>query len=395
MRLPFLPAVALITALLAPAPGAAQSHCSELPELTVDAKFPRCSEGDLVDAGFPDHKHALHWYGWQVPVTADGKTYGPGSLCERKRFLGHDDLVMLPGEKRFGQFILRHSPGYEDCDMLAFVEVLDWANHVVPELLGLTITDTLTVLNPDNTPDYKAQTGQGVWRLYKLDGNQVTIEPYPVLLARTLDAHAGFMLVTDWILNQALEQDLPPWLHQGLVEYLGENGTHLVNYMAEFRADGPVVFSGPLVDAILSRGVDPDEGTDREMYRRACYSAYLMTWQLVEFEGGLIALQDFLAQVAAGVDLDEASRVVYGMDLVQMADFVDPVRNGEPGGKAMKRQPRSVSENLAPSPARPVGPNSSLPKRARSYGYEHIPAPRFRTDRTNMAQHEVSRHTPR
>ncbi|MFT7700117.1 MAG: hypothetical protein ACI8S7_001954, partial [Candidatus Krumholzibacteriia bacterium] len=202
-----------------------------------------------------------------------------------------------------------------------------------------------TILNPDNTAHYKEQTKQGVWRFYQLEGNEVTIEPYPVLLARTLDGHGAFMLVTDWILNQALPQDLPPWLHHGLVEYMGEDGAHLFNYMAEFKTAGPVLFSAPLVDAIFAKGVDADEGADREMFRRASYSAFLMVWQLVEHEGGLESLQDFLAKAASGVDLDAASREVYGVDLAQLAGLVDAVANGEPAGKNMSRQKPHLQPN--------------------------------------------------
>lgn len=327
----------VLLAVLVPAMGQAQVHCSQLPELKVDSQFPRCSERMLSEVGFPDHKHAHHWSGWQVLTDADGHTYGPQSLCPNRMLVEREGLILEPGEKHYRQFIMKHNPGYGDCDMLAFVELLDWANHVVPELLGIATSDTLTVLNPDNVLHYTEQTGQGVWRLYRLEGNEATIEPYPVLVARTLDGHAAFMLVTDWILNQALPQDLPPWLQQGLVEYIGEDGTHLVNYMAEFRGDESILFSAPLVDALLSKGIDPDEGTDREMFRRASYSAYLMVWQLVEFEGGLLTLQDFLAQVASGVDLDDASRAVYGMDLAQLASMVDAQQNGDPAAKVSKR----------------------------------------------------------
>lgn len=333
-------AVVLVVAaaLLAPPAARAQTHCSQLPELTVDAEFPRCTESQLLAAGFPDHKHGHHWTTWQTPRDANGVAYGPGSLCSHKTLLPNDELHLLPGEKRYRQFVMLHNPGYADCDMVPFLELMDWANHVVPDLLGLATTDTLMILNPDNTQHYQEQSGQGVWRLYRLRGNEVTIEPYPVLLARTLEGHAAFMLTTDWLLERNFGDRLPRWLHQGLVEYIGEDGTHLVNYMAEFRGDDPILFSAPLVDAILGRGVDPDEGADREMFRRACYSAYLMVWQLVEHEGGLTALQDFLARAAAGADLDEAATAVYGMDLAQLADIVDAVRNGEPGGKDMRRQ---------------------------------------------------------
>ena len=333
---------ATLPALLVLAAGAgaarAQTHPSQLPPLTPDAVFPRCSESQLAVAGFPDHKHAQHWTTWETPRDAAGLAYGPGSLCNGTAVSGNPELRLEPGEKSYRRYIMKHNPGYDDCDMLPFLELMEWAHHEVTAVLGLAVDDTLTILNPDNTQDYKIQAGQGVWRLYRLEGNVVTIEPYPVLLARTLDGHAAFMLTTDWILQQALPTDLPPWLHQGLVEYVGEDGVHLVNYMAEFRPNGDVLFSPPLTDAILARGVDPDEGADRENFRRASYSAFLMVWQLVEFEGGLQPLQDFLAQAAAGADLDDAARAAWGMDLATLADLVDPARNGEPVGGKMRRQ---------------------------------------------------------
>jgi len=334
----YLAVTALGCALLLPLTGLAQTHCSQLPPLTPDTQFPRCSERQLTEVGFPDHMHAQHWYGWQPPRDAAGQPYGPGTLCDHKTLLDNDEMIVKPDEVRYRQFIFRYNPGYEPCDVLGFVELVDWANHIVPDLLGLATSDTLTIVNPDNTKHYQEQTGQGVWRLYQLAGNEVTIEPYPVLMARTLDGHAAFMLVTDWILHQALPRDLPLWLHQGLVEYIGEDGIHLVNYMRQFRGPDPILFSGPLVNGILARGVDPDAGVDREMFRRACYSAYLMVWQLVEHEGGLVAVRDLLGQVADGVDPDEASLAVYGMDLAQLADLIDPVSNGEPGGRNMKQQ---------------------------------------------------------
>jgi hypothetical protein len=42
------------------------------------------------------------------------------------------------------------------------------------------------------------------------------------------------------------------------------------------------------------------------------------------------------------VDLDQASRMVYGMDLGQLADYLDPVKNGEPIPKELKPQPPHI-----------------------------------------------------
>ncbi len=328
--------VFFLTVLVAGGAGA-QIHCSELPPLTPDATFPRCSASELAVAGFPDHMHAYTWPDWVVLTDPEGLTYGPGALCRQHKLLPREGLIVEPDQKSYGQFVLQHNPGYKDCDMIQFLELMDWANHDVSGLLGLASADTLTIINPDNTQHYLELTGYGVWRFYVLDGDKCTAQPFPVLMARTLVGHMAFMLVTDWILHETIEADLPPWLHQGIVEYMGEDGMHLLSYMGEFRKAGPVLLSPPLVDALLARGVDPDAAQDRKMFRRACYSAFLMVWQLVEHEGGLTGLREFLDLAAAGMDLDQAGIRVYGMDMGQLAAHLDPIKIGEPLPVDMKR----------------------------------------------------------
>ena len=313
------------------APGvSAQVHCSKLPPLTPEAEFPRCSPGELATVGFPDHLHMYNWPGWELLTDNEGQTYGPKSMCEFKALTPREGLIVEPDQKSYRQFVLRHNPEYSKCDMIQFLELLDWANHEVPALLGLATEDTLKVLNPDNTDEFRNLTGMGIWRFYALDGNDCVMQPWPTLMARTLDAHAAFQLVTDWILRDNLSTDLPGWLHQGIMEYVSEDGVHLLSYMGEFQPAGPVLLAPAVVDALLAEGVNPDDGKDREWYRRACYSSFLMVWQLVENEGGLTALRDFLDLAASGSDLDQASLNVYGMDLRQLAAFLDPAKNGEP-----------------------------------------------------------------
>jgi hypothetical protein len=288
-------------------------------------------------AGFPDHLHAYTWSGWEVLTDHQGRTYGPGALCDHSKMLPREGLIVEPDKKRYGQFVLQHNPLYKNCEMIQFLELLDWANHDVSGLLGLAAVDTLTILNPDNTQQYTELTGQGTWRFYVLDGDKCTMQPFPVLMARTLAAHAAFMLVTDWILQETIEADLPPWLHQGIIEYMGEDGMHLLSYMSEFRPAGPVILSPPDIDASLTRGVDPNEGKDRQTFRRGCYSAFLMVWQLVEHEGGLKGLREFLDMAASGMDLDQAGLRVYGMNMEQLAVFLDPIKMGEPLPKDIVR----------------------------------------------------------
>ncbi len=329
----FLAALTMAVVLLGASGGLAQIHPSQLPPLTPDGPFPRCSPRQLATAGFPDHKHAQYWSGWQVLHDAQGVEYGPGTWCEGKQLKPRPDLIVEPAVKRAGPFAIYHNPGYGVCDMVQFLELLDWAGHEVPPLLGLELPDSLAVLNPDNLPRYTEMTGYGMWRLYKLEGDRVIMEPWPILQSRTLDAHAAFMLVTDWILQDRFGDALPPWFRQGLVEYCGEDGQHLVNYMAQFRTDGPVTMPPALVDALLTRGPDADPQKDREVYRKACYSAFLMVWELAENRGGLQAVRECLDLMTGGDDFSTAAVAVYGLDAEELAASLDATVMGEPGGK--------------------------------------------------------------
>ena len=322
------------------APARAQVHSSQLPALTLEGPYPRASESVTGKVGFPDHLHEYLWDGWKPMVGADGQTYGPGSLCHANVPIPRPGLVIEPDTKKYGPWVLHHNPGYGDCDMLPCIELLELARVRMQDLLGFAPHDTLDIVNPDSAPHYLELTGYGVWRLYRLEGNRAVIEAFAVLLARTLDGHGTVMMGCDWILRQNLKQPLPAWLHQGIVEYLGEDGIHLADYMGEFRLHGPVTMGPQEINAILEAGVNPDSAKDREQFRKACYNAFLMTWQLVEYEGGVAALRDFLGQAAAGIPLDQAARSVYGLDMATLTAQLDPLVSGEPpAGKVFNAAP--------------------------------------------------------
>jgi hypothetical protein len=315
-------------------------HPSQQPALNIEATFPRCSEADLAAAGYPDRMHMHWWPDWEVMTDEDGVTYGPGAFCNRKILLEHEGLSVQPGSNSYGRFITHQNAKYKPCDLMLLLEYMDWADHVLPEMLGLFPEDTLKVISPDNLESYKQVTGQDIWRLYKLKDNTCIIEPFGILQARTLDTHAVFMFVTDWLLSENLPVRLPAWLHYGLVEYMSENGVHLTNYMGEFRHDGDILFSPAIINVILSQPPDSDLDRDRTMYRRACYSAFLMAWELVENRGGVKTLREFLVLVREGVELDKASQKIYGMTMEELAISLDPVVLGEPiGQKIQSRRP--------------------------------------------------------
>lgn len=333
-----LPLLALLSPMLLATSTVAQTHCSQLPPLTRDGDYPRCTHRELTVIGYPDHMHMHHWSVWETPLAADGQPFGPGSLCKGRVLKAEPPrLVLGEGETRLGRYRLRHHPGYRPCDMIAWLELLEYAEWRLHDLVGLAPSDTLVMRSPNNTAQYMEQSGQGVWRLYLWGDDEVILEPVPVLQSRTLEGHAAHMLMTEWVLGQNIAQPLPAWLRQGLIEYLAENGQHLANYMAEFRPRGPILMSPPLVGAILDGDIDPDEGADRENYRRACYSAFLMVWELVENQGGMPALREFLGQAAGGIDLDRAASSVYGLDMTALATTLDAAQVGEPAKQPVDR----------------------------------------------------------
>ncbi len=317
-------------------PAWAQFHPAELPPLTPDTVFPRCTSAALELAGYPDHMHAWTWSDWKPLEDADGKLYGPGAYCHRRVLRDSVDVVITDDTKSLGQLMLHHDPGYGPCDMLPFLGIVDMAHRQVGALLDLAVTDTLVMVNTNNVADYRTRTGQDIWRFYQRDGNRAVLQPIGTLMARTLDGHAAYMLVSEWLLDRALPTALPLWLSHGLVEYLAEDGVHLANYMAEFRSAGPVLMTPMEADSVLARGVLPDRYEDRQLFRRASYSTFLAAWELVENQGGLEALREFLHLVRDGEDPDVASRYVWGQDLAGLANLLDPVQLGEPIGKAIE-----------------------------------------------------------
>ncbi|MCP4571162.1 MAG: hypothetical protein GY838_02305 [bacterium] len=317
-------------------PAVAQFHPADLPPLTPDTVFPRCNARQLELAGFPDHMHAHTWSDWQAPVDADGEPYGPGAYCDRGGFISARDVRMTDEAKSRGNLVLVHHAGYGPCDMLPFLGLADMAHRELTALLGFDAPDTLIMVNTDNVPHFREVTGLDIWHFYQREGSRALLQPIGTLQARTLDGHAAYQVVAEWLLDQGLPVDLPLWLRQGLVEYLSEDGVHLVNYMAEFRKEGPVLMTPEEASEILGAGVNPDRGQDRYLHRRACYTSFLCAWELVENQGGLTALRAFLQAVRDGADPDAAALAEWGEDLAGLARMVDPVQLGEPLGEAIE-----------------------------------------------------------
>ncbi len=338
----FLPATAPAASALDSVPSA---HPSAATPLTPDGQFPRFSPAWIVKNAYPDHMHDLLRFGWPTPVDADGRSYGPGSICERRELLAADGLDAAPGRLARGPFVLEFHPEYRPCDIGLFLELCEFARQRVRTLLGIAAADTLRMVSCDNFPDYQARTGNGSWRLFHLDGNLALLEPVPVLTARMLVAHAAVDLVTLHALRATA--DLPPWLEYGLAAYIADYGIHFMNFMAYERQYGEVLMSPAMVDSILSSPPVANPEADRPLYRKARYNAFLMAWRLVEEGGGLSAMRAMLDRAAAD-GAEAACREIYGRDPSALADDLDPLVLGEPVG----------TQYVPINPARPMPENA-------------------------------------
>jgi len=327
---------ALLVPVLASAAAAEEVHASELPELTRDGPYPRLTTEELAASGFPDHKHLYYQRGWEPLTDETGKAYGPGSICRGMIWLDREDVYGDAEQMRVGLFKLEYNRGFRQCQMAPFLETCELALMDVAELLDLTATDTLHVINTNMADAYAARTSQGVWRMYKRAGDLCVIQPIPILVARTLVGHAAYDLVVGWVLDENGCRDLPHWLRQGLMAYVAELGVHLNNYMLQFRPRGDILLTPSEVDRLFAAPPIPHDTLDREMYRKARYAAFLMVWRLVEERGGMTSMRRFLTAVRDGRDADEACTEIYGADLAGLAASLDPTVLGEPQGEAIQ-----------------------------------------------------------
>lgn len=346
------------------------SHAGLLTPLLSDTEFPRFTSAQLQSHGYPDHMHAFYWSVWSTAVDHDGRTYGPGSLCDKHEVLPREGLQVIPGHIVYGQFDLTFNSQYGDCDLILFPELLEMARIRCRDLLELERDGTLRIVNPDNSEAYQQLSGYGIHRTYKLMGDSVLVEPIPILTARTLIGHTAVELMTRWTLHGTVGEVLPPWLEHGLANYLADMGGHLVNFMGEFRHQGIEVLLRPSeVDAILSAPPNADPAVDRQQQRIALYSAFLMVWRLVEDNGGLDKMRRFLVGCASGTDPAEMSCKIYGKDLQELAAWLHPVERGDPLGPVVEAPPYG-SRRLHQTPG-DLYSEQSPSEQPRQHGHDH------------------------
>jgi len=314
-------------------------HPFLLPTLSEAEFFPRFSPEQLAWNGYPDHQHAYFWPGWTVPVDEDGVEYGFGSLCSGIVSRDRSDLEVEPGRLVLRSFEMESDAEAAPCYVAPFLGLCEMAERDVQAVLGFSPIGRLRILSPDDFSSYSALTGQGAWRMFRLSGDEAVVQPVGILARRTLIGHVAWDLVARWTITSHTGDALPAWLADGTSSWLSELGVHFCNYMAMVRDTGePILLSPEQIESDLIAPVLDDPGADMIQWRRARYNAFLMVWRLVEHHGGPDRLGDLLQAVAAGEDVDKASRRIYGLDLGDLARALDPRVHGEPVGDAVQQR---------------------------------------------------------
>jgi hypothetical protein len=309
---------------------AAAGHPALLEPLTRDSVFPRFTPEQLAENGYPDHHHRYFYPGYTVTTDEQGKPYGIGTICRGNQLLDPEGLEIRPGWLGYGPFALNYNQGYEICNVSQFLELSDMALRLYADLLDLEPVGFLDIVNPDNVAAYSEQAGYGTWRMFKLDGEVCIVQPIPVLMTRTLISHAAIDMVGQWLLRSRT-RDLPEWFINGLTSYIGEQGNHYLSYLFQYRDKGPVIMRPEMVEQVLASPPHMDAGHDKQNFRTARYSAFLMMWQLIEERGGLQKMRAMLA----GRKVDDVCREVYGVDLATLTQELNPMNYGEPIGESV------------------------------------------------------------
>ena len=319
----------ILLLLLLALPLFAVDHPSEMIDLTDATDFPRFTKDELEQTGFPDHLHKFYWPGY------DGEL-GPGMFCKGQILQAVEGLEIQSDKISFGVTSIEFDPFFQPCQVLPALEFSQYALDRCEKVLGLKPESNIHFIKPDNPNHYTELTGYGVWRKFKLQGDTCT----PILSSSVMISHTVVDMITQWLL-QSYGQ-LPDWFTNGVGAYVADMGPHFISYVAQFRPEGSILRDPMSVDQVLYHDPIVDLETDRKVFRIARYNAFLMVWNLVEYNGGLDSLKQLLAETKSGTDFKSACEKVYQMPMTSLMNRINPVITGEPIGTNIV--PRNTSK---------------------------------------------------
>jgi hypothetical protein len=297
----------------------AVDHPDQLTDLTDAVEFPRFSKSTLESTGYPDHMHRFFWSGYNVEP-------GPGMFCQGAILKEVEGLEITETKISFAQTDIIFNPGFEPCQVIPALEFVEYALDRCEKVLNIKPVSNLHLIMPNNGQHYSEMTGYGTWRKFKLVGDNCI----PMMISSVMIAHTMVDMTTQWLLHGCGE--IPDWFANGLGAYIADMGPHFISYVAMYRPDGEILLTPMETDMQLYHDPLPDPGTDKKGFRIARYNAFIMVWNLVEYNGGLDALQELLAELSAGTDFNLACEKVYNMPLSGLLNKISPKKTGEPIG---------------------------------------------------------------
>ena len=234
--------------------------------------------------------------------------------------------------------MLRHNPATRPATCCPSWNCWTWAAPVPANLLGLTAQRHPDGHQPGQHCQLPRDHRAGLWRLYALRDDSCVIEPFGTLQARTLDGHAAFMLVTDWLLRENLPAGPAALAAPGAGRVPVARTACTWSTTWPSSAAGPGAVRPPLIDAILAAGV-----RSRPRPRpRDVPPGLLQRLPDGLGTGGRTRAAwrpcaRFLDWSRGGADLDEAAAQVYGVDLNGLARSARSGQLGEPIGRMATR----------------------------------------------------------
>jgi hypothetical protein len=293
--------------------------------------FFRYDAKTLQADGYPDRQHAsFFWRGgvegnWGILYDEDNVPYGPNTYFHWEEPLDHPYFAMTDSTLEGRWFVMNRPAGMNPAQHGHFMELLDLSYHDLCELLDTRPTTKIHVFGASTLEEYRALTGHDFWVPMVADATFILVCPTDVLDRRTLLAHTARAAVAKSLLNWKCHGGLPPWLREGLVSYLSEEGNELLNYVNFYR---------PHLDSVLwpvervNQNLVPLTG-DGSLGRVAQYNAFLMTWHLAE-TFGFARVRQVLDILQEGRSFAAAVQEVYGRDEDALIKLIDPRTLGEP-----------------------------------------------------------------
>lgn len=187
--------------------------------------------------------------------------------------------------------------------MFAFIRLAE-ARERVAIVFGALPTQRLKIVCSVSMDSYVEQAGRQWWQYSRIQEDEITFQPIPVLFQRGLGHIATVHEYSLWAAGRLSDSRAPLWVRHGLATLLsGESGV-LKDQLVEFPND-PVVRTLAEVEEALQKN------TNKKDVRLAAFNAWHAVKAITD-RHGLLELGAVVRSLGEGESLDQASRTHLG-----------------------------------------------------------------------------------